>query len=168
MKERSNKDLKPSVDAFETKEFRVGDDHISIGTGPKMKISGKDSVEIDTHTVKRDLKIHIEHSLRMPDDWIFGEINFLTFLAQVRDEPRKDGIRGDRITELHIIDPVEKIEPVAVFKHGEWLISPSPDRKAMMEILISYLTFNPVAKDSRFDYLEEKRNHEDSNKTKTK
>lgn len=168
MKERSSKDLKPSVDAFETKEFRVGDDHISIGTGPKMKIGGKGSVEIDTHTIKRDLKIHIEHSLRMPDDWIFGEINFLTFLAQVRDEPRKDAIRENRITELHIIDPVEKIEPVAVFKHGEWLVSPSPDRKAMMEILISYLTFNPVAKDGRFDYLEGKYHHENSNKTKTK
>lgn len=167
MKERKKVDLRPSVDSFETKEFRVGDDHISIGTGPKMKIDGG-SVEIDTNTVKHDLKIHIEHSLRMPDDWIFGELNFLTFLAQVRDEPREDGIRGDKITELHIIDPVERIEPVTVFKHGEWLISPPPDRKAMMEILISYLTFNPVAKDSRFNYLEEMRHHESSNKTKTK
>ncbi len=99
---------------------------------------------------------------------VFGEINFLTFLAQVRDEPIEDGIRGGRITELHLIDPVEKIEPVAVFKHGEWLIAPSPDRKALAEILISYLIFNSVARDSRFDYLEGVRHHEDSNKTKTK
>lgn len=143
-------------------------DNISIGTGSKLKVGDKESIEIDTHTVNHDLKTHVEHSLRMPDDWVFGEINFLTFLAQVRDEPIEDGIRGGRITELHLIDPVEKIEPVAVFKHGEWLIAPSPDRKALTEILISYLIFNSVARDSRFDYLEGVRHHEDSNKTKTK
>ena len=78
-----------------------------------MKIGGKHPVDVETNTVQHNLKIHIEHSLRMPDDWIFGEINFLTFLAQVRDEPCEDGIRGNRITELHLIDPVEKIDMVA-------------------------------------------------------
>ena len=168
MKERNIKNLKPSVDASDVKEYQIGDDRISIGTGPKMKIGGKHPVDIETNTVQHDLKIHVEHSLRMPDDWVFGEINFLTFLAQVRDEPSEEGIRKNRITELHLIDPVETIDMVAVFKHGDWLVEPPMDRKAMLEILISYLTFNPIAKDSRFNYLEEMNRHEDPRKTKTK
>ena len=40
------------------------------------------------------------------------------------------------------------------------------DRKAMLEVLISYLTFNPIAKDSRFNYLEEMNRHENTSKTK--
>lgn len=106
--------------------------------------------KIDTHEIKRDLKCHIEHSLRMLDDWVFGEINCLTFLAQVRNKASDEGIRGGRVVELHIMDPNSTIEPVAVFKHKKWLVEPKSERRALMEILVSYLEFNPVAKDPRF------------------
>ncbi len=76
MKERNKKDLRLIVDTLKTREFRVESDNISIGTGSKLKVGDKESIEIDTHTVNHDLKTHIEHSLRMPDDWFLVKLIF--------------------------------------------------------------------------------------------
>lgn len=89
--------------------------------------------------VRHTEQIEVSHSLLLPGRTIVGDINGKDFIAKVESSNNPNGIKGGKVTRLHLGAEDDFEPPVAIFQDGHWLVEPPETEQALVGFLISYL-----------------------------